>query len=134
MSEITMPEALSGEEIINAVLFKLRKKLENDCFLNPCSAYESFDGQVVIHLRMHDLGRTPEVSAEVLLKLGKEVGLDMAAIEADMTFEQEPPNIVRQDTEQGVPTLVETGDGKKDIKHVRYAPRKKNAEVEKQPA
>ena len=124
MSERVIPEMLSGEEIIDAVCYKVRQKLLRDCFLNASSAYESFEGKITIHLRMSDLGRYPAVDVEVPVKLGEPVKEGAPVVEAEFEIEKEPPNVVRRDTEQGVPALVETGDGKKEIRHLRYSAKK----------
>lgn len=129
--ETTLALPLSGEEIIESVLDRIRRVLMRDCYLNPNNGYESFAGSISIKLKMRDMGRMPEVATEIQVKLGEEFpeGGDQFSVEAEGSEEipEMPPNEVRVESEQGVPTLVDEGDGKRVIKRVKYARKTKKA-------
>lgn len=115
---------LSGEEIVEAVLDRVRKQLLTDCNLNPVFAYEAFEGRIRIDLRMTDCGRIPEIEIDETVKVGAAIDPndpDAALGLSDQEFGKEPPNTVRQTSGQPVPVLVEDSQGRKEIKKIQYA-------------
>jgi len=120
MREETLAQPLSGAEIIDAILFQLRDKLEKDCFLSPMTAYENFDARIHIIIRARDSGREVEVDREVHHQSAEAVDEDQALVEADLLLAAKAPNEVRLETDQPIPTLTENAEGQKEIKPVRY--------------
>lgn len=123
MSEITIAQPLSGSEVVNRIVEKIRTMLHQDCFLNAYSAYESFEADIKIDLKMLDCGRTPEVHARVIERSETPLSEDFALEHADAHLGAQPPNQVRMESGQPIPTLVNTGDGRPEIRPVRYARR-----------
>lgn len=122
-NEVSVPEPLSGTEIIEAVVFKVREQLRRDCFLSPNSAYEHFSGRIHIEIRATDCGRLVDVGADVPVVLGKEPEGDAKSEILTSTEEipQAPPNVVRRQTDQSVPVVTQDNAGKQDQRRVKYA-------------
>src|SRR3990167_9152695 len=122
MPETTLALPLSGEEVIESIVARIRMMLRQDCFLSPMTAYEAFSGSVHVQLRMRDIGRMPEVDVTVPVGGGRveDINEDSALIETDAFIEELPPNEVRVESGQSVPALVETEDGRREIKGIRY--------------
>lgn len=102
MSEHTVAMPLSGEEVVEAMTYELKRRLYRDCHLNPALAYASFEATISGSLRLKDNGREE-------------------AIVFDIVLADRPPNVVRQASDQPIPTLVEDSAGKKELKSMRYA-------------
>lgn len=119
MTDPTVPLPLSGEEIKVAILDKVSQALDRDCFLHPASAYDFFEGKVSIRLVLHDLGREDIVNVVGGATAGTEVP-EAGAHVTSIDIEKQPPNQVRVETGQGVPTQ----SGKK-IKYARTVAEKK---------
>lgn len=120
MSEITIAEPLSGAEVIDSILEKVRETLMRDCYLNPASAYESYSADIHVAVRLKDCGREPVVVSEVHVESETPVDEDAALTESDAQLYDAPPNEVRQDAGLPIPTLVEDSQGRKEVKRVRY--------------
>lgn len=121
--EQTLALPLSGAEVIESVLSKVRRMLQNDCYLSPMTAYEAVAGVIKIELRCRDVGRIAEINASVAIKEGPvdelTDGDDRFLVEE--TIVEQPPNEVRVESEQPVPTLTEGADGRREIKGIKYA-------------
>ena len=126
MTEQTIAQALSGEEIVNAILDKVKTALIRNCDLNPVLAYDSFSATVKLEIQMKDSGRVVDVTSTVAAASEEPVDEDTYIHEAEIHIGEAPPNQVRRDTNQPIPTVVTDGDGKHSVKPVRYA---KNAEM-----
>jgi hypothetical protein len=126
MTEQTIAQALSGEEIVNAILDKVKTALIRNCDLNPALAYDTFDATIQLQIRMKDSGRVVNVDGKVAVASEEPVDDNAFLHEAEIHIGEAPPNQVRRDTNQPIPTLVTDGDGKHSVKPVRYA---KNAEM-----
>lgn len=124
MNEVAVPEPLSGAEIIEALLFRVRQQLIADCYLNPNNAYESFEGQITIKVRAVDCGRIVEVEKTVVADAGapfddkKEGAFETTTVQ---DIPKEPPNVVRRESGQGVPVMTEDAGGRREVKRVHYA-------------
>lgn len=123
MAEIAIPEPLSGTEIVEAVMFRVRQHLMQDCFLNSTAAYESFEGNIRIELRAVDCGRVAEIIQDSPVTSGIPIdptkeGFVESTVASDIT--REPPNVVRRESEQPVPVLTEDSSGRKEVKRVKY--------------
>jgi hypothetical protein len=123
MSEITIAQPLSGEEVVEAILDRIRVSLYKDCYLNRVSAYESFTADIHIALKAKDCGRIAEVVQDVAVASENPVDEDAALVEADLRLYDQPPNEVRQETGQGIPTLITEHDGQQVIKKIKYSRR-----------
>ena len=123
MPERVLANPLSGSEVMEAVIDKIRRKLQSDCFLSPNTSYDYFTCDVKLNLRAHDVGRTAEVNVEQTVTQG-EPNPEYAALEAaeaEFQIEAAPPNEVRVDTGQPVPVLTKDAEGKPDVKHIKYS-------------
>lgn len=125
--ETSIAEPLSGDEVVEAVLDLIGQKLRRDCFLSRNSAYESFEGKITVHLRLKDVGRIAEVQTEVPFVLRK-AGNDATEIDEEMFLDEQLPNVTRVNTGQAVPVLVQSGEGRPEVKTVKYG-RPKTAPV-----
>ncbi len=124
MSEQVLPLPLSGGEIIKAVLANVESMLRRDCFLNEVAAYETVQGRIQVSLTLKDCGRECIVETVVPVRQGPPVDEsdpDVYLAEAERMMEQAPPNVVRQETDQPLPVLVEDQSGKREVKRVSYA-------------
>jgi hypothetical protein len=104
MADKTIPAPLSGEEVRTAILDKISAALERDCFLHPSASYDFFDGRLIMELRLHDAGREDVVKAAVSATSGEVPEEVPESHKIEMKLEPQPPNQVRVETGQGVPT------------------------------
>jgi hypothetical protein len=133
------PLPLTGEEVQEAILYKVATSLLKTCHLKSDNAYTSFKAEITIRLTLSDFGREvkdnhivkeegsifhpPEIEAELV---GKESYPDLnkpRQVDANIVMEPMPPNQVRIETDQAVPVPTVEG-GKKVIRHLKYAARK----------
>jgi|ERR1700687_1046343 len=119
--EKTIALPLSGEEIRLAILDKIGEALAKDCYLHPAAAYDFFSGKITIELRCNDMGREDVVKVNVKLAQGDPPPEEPEAVKVELKIDPEPPNQVRIETGQGVPTAA----GNK-IKYPRKAVEKAN--------
>jgi hypothetical protein len=132
VSEITIAQPLSGEEIIDSVLDKIRQKLRQDCYLSPMLAYESYEADITVKIKSVDCGRIAEVETHVQESSEHPVNErseNFALDEMDLHLESRPPNQVRQEAGLPIPTLVEGADGKRTIKDVKYQKKTTHTEI-----
>lgn len=122
-NEVAVPEPLSGTEIVEAIVFKVREMLRRDCFLSPNSAYEYFSGQIHIEVTAVDCGRPAEIKADIDVTKGTTDPDNPELYTAESTEKISPgaPNIVRRETEQSVPVVTNDGAGKQEQRRVKYA-------------
>lgn len=115
---------LNGDEVLEAILFRVKESLKTTCHLKYDNAYSSFTGEIRIQLTLSDFGR--QVQDNHVVTVAGETGLPGEPREFDVTEEIEPapPNEVRVDSDQPVPVMVQDGP-KKVEKRLRYAARKK---------
>lgn len=138
MAETQVVESLSGAEIIEAVVVKIKEALQRDCYLSPTTAYQTFEADIDISIRMIDVGRyvsvvkdvdvTLPAGAKVPIIIGSPKSRESNPVRASVRIPPMPPNQLRVETGQGVPTLVEAADGKRRIEKVTYSPTKQEAE------
>ncbi len=123
MAEQTINKQLGASEIIEAVLDTLRQKMRRDCYFNPGSAYDWFDGEITVKLRMHDTGSN--LTAEHTVKVGDPSGKvpdGSDTVDDVITINKiESPNDVREMTGQPIPTMTRDAEGHKVEKGVKYA-------------
>lgn len=120
MAEQTLNNPLSGGEVVEAILDKIRASLRLDCHLNPNSAYDWFSAEVTIKLDMHDAGAHIKGDYTAKATEGNQVA-DAQHVEADFHIDPAPPNEVRVETGQPVPTLTKDEQGNDVVKGVRYS-------------
>jgi hypothetical protein len=106
MAEQTIPLALSGAEVKAAILDKIKRCLDNDCFLHDAAAFDFFEGKITIQLRCNDMGREDEVKANIVASQGTKPAEEPEAITNQINIERQPPNAVRIETGQPVPTAT----------------------------
>jgi hypothetical protein len=126
-SEKSVPLPLTGEEIQEAVVFKLRECMQKTCHLHPGNAYTSAKIEVSVKMTLFDYGR--EVRNNELATVEIDSGLpqegEPETVEGEIKLDPMPPNVLRQETDQAVPVATVV-DGKKKIRYLKYAPRKKS--------
>lgn len=136
MSEVSIPEPLSGSEVIDAVAYRVKEILQKDCFLSANSAYEKFECKITVELKLKDTGRlaiveqTIEVTGGAPLEVNDD---DVFLAQSEVEFAEAPPNVVRQETEQPVPVMTEDSAGHKERRTVKYKKRDRAAAA-KEPA
>lgn len=121
-NEVAVPEPLSGTEIIDAVVFKIREAMRRDCFLSPNSAYEFFSGQFHIQIKAVDCGREADVNVKVDVTKGNapEPGAPVQTATVKETIPKEAPNVVRRATRQSVPVVTTDNTGRNEQRRVTY--------------
>lgn len=123
---------LSGEEVREAILFKLNESLKKTCHLIDSSAYTAFRGKITISLVLVDYGRETvdnhivEVDEDVRTPDATDAGR-AESYEEVVDIPAMPPNQVRVETQQSVPVQTNVG-GKVEVRKVKYAARKSKAE------
>ena len=119
------PLPLTGEEVQEAILYKVATSLARTCHLKADNAYTSFKAEITIRLTLSDFGR--QVSDNHNVSEQGDSGLPAESeprqMDANVVMEPMPPNQVRIETDQAVPVPTVEG-GKKVIRHLKYAARK----------
>lgn len=125
-SEKSVPMSLTGEEVQEAAVAKLRECMQHNCHLRLSDAYTSARIEVTVKMVLSDYGREVRNNtvAEVELDSGIPPESEPRVSEGTVVMEPMPPNSFRVETQQPVP-VVTSQDGKKVIKHLKYAARKK---------
>jgi len=113
VSEKTIPAPLSGQEVKEALIDRISQALDKDCFLHPNAAYDFFTGKITLEVTLHDAGREDEIKMEQSVTAG-ETQPDAKKATVAIDLEKQPPNQVRVESGQPVPT--DTG---KKIKYAR---------------
>lgn len=125
MPERTLPMELNGTEVIEAVTDAIRRRMRQDCFLNPDTAYSWFRAEISYKVTMNDCGRLPEVEQKVIVEGGTkpeggEESIHLSQVTGEIKINEAPPNQARQESGQPIPTARQTGDGRTEIKGVSY--------------
>jgi hypothetical protein len=121
MIETTMKTQLSGAEIVEAVVDRVRQSLRGNCHLNANSAYDWFIGTVTLELDLHDTGANIKVDKVATAQFGERPGDGDEANSVDQfQIDAEPPNKVRVKSGQPVPVLTRE-NGKSVVKGVTYS-------------
>ncbi len=116
--ESTLNKALSGAEIREAILFDVKKALENDDHLAAHIAYDGFAYKVKLDVSLPSAIQQ-EFTRELSGEKGKLEGvLGVDEIETERPLQ--PPNEVRYDTEQPIPILTTDNEGHTVEKMVSY--------------
>ncbi len=120
MAEKTLAKPLSGTEVIEAVVDKLRDKMRRDCYLNPNSAYDWFAADITIKLDMHDTGSKVSVEHAALVTEGVKPVDDTMFVSENLQIEPAAPNTVRMETGQPIPTETKDAHGRRVERGVTY--------------
>lgn len=134
MSENAVAEPLSGSEVIEAIVYKLKEQLARDCYLSPVTAYEYFTGKINVTIVAVDCGRQAPVNITIDVTKGDPTALEQGEgyrVESTEDIEKLPPNVVRRETEQPVPVTTADGAGKVEGRKVKYARQEKPAKPSK---
>lgn len=125
MGEEVVVRPLTGEEVQEAVIHKIRQSMARSCNLLGTNGYTSFRCRVTISLSLSDYGR--EVLDNHQVDVAESTGIEpegpLRQEEAEVIMEPKPPNQVLIESDQKV-DLQTTEDGKRVIRQVRYSPRK----------
>lgn len=114
MDETTIPKALSGPEIIEAVVYKMRENLSKNCLLAPHCAYAAFGFDATVKINFVNPTSSIKEAQGFAIGSGGEVPADeveQLSETVKMHEDAEPPNKVRRDTGQGIPAMVKTPQG-----------------------
>lgn len=124
-SEKPLPLPLTGEEVKNAILFKLQESLNKTCHLKDDNAYTSFSATIRVQLTLSDYGRQVKDNHEIAetANVPELEGTPEYVEQHEITVDPVPPNQLRVETDQPVPVMT-TEDGKQSVKHLKYSPRK----------
>lgn len=113
MAEKSLPLPLSGTEVRLAIIDRIDAALSRDSFFHPHASYDFFTGHFSCEFRLHDAGMESVVKVTEKVSQGTDTGGGETTKHA-IEFEQEPPNAVRVETGQPVPT-----DSGQRIKYAR---------------
>ncbi len=129
MSEVSIPEPLTGTEVIEAIAYRanemVREVLQRDCFLSANSAYEAFECKIMVKIKARDCGRFVEVDQDIVVGEGtiQDTDVNVVQEETGAMFSEAPPNVVRAETEQPVPVMIGDTAGNQERKTVKYKKR-----------
>lgn len=122
LNERTIAKPLSGGEIIEAIIVKVRDTLRRDCFLANHIAYDSYSLTGSLRVQFQKTNTAiKETTVHVRGSGGEESDQPMEAAEVEVSDEPKPPNDVRVESGQGVPTLATKPSGSVEEKRVKYA-------------
>lgn len=124
--EKPVPLPLNGDEIKEAILYRVNESLNRTCHLIHDVAKTWVKGKITIQLEMDDFGSVTKDNHIVPFEIGTSPppGEPTHKIETEITLEAMPPNEFRIDTDQPVPVRT-IENGKMVTKNLRYTPRKK---------
>ena len=116
-------EGLSGHEIIADVQDQVGDALRKDCNLRASDAYTGgYDGWIEIHLNLHGLD-TAKVTTKIVMNSPVE-DPDQQSVNVRVDIPLEPAlNLVRERSDQGIPTLTKDENGKTVVQKRHYAKR-----------
>ena len=116
--ETTLNKALSGKEVREAILFDIRRALENDDRLSEHFAFDSFSYKISFYISL-PTGVQTEFSREIGGGVG-DVGEPDETIQSEVARPPQAPNDVRYETEQPIPVLSTDDKGNTVEKMVSY--------------
>ena len=126
MTEVELPRPLDGEEVKVAVTHKIAEaimaSLDRHCALYG-KAYPKFSAQWEIHIKLDNYGDSREVVARGLLA-AEAVIENPIEIELEGVIDETPPNVIRKETDQAIPTQLIDERGMQSEKAVFYKPKR----------
>jgi hypothetical protein len=130
-SEVSIPKALSGAEIIEAIKHDVGQMLSHDDRLYPHVAYSGFEAHITIQIRT-PASMIPGIDRELTIEKGDVTDLEETpSITASTDRDIQPPNQVRMETNQPLPVLVTNEKGQTHEKFVPYTDRRSRPSVPK---
>lgn len=126
MPEEVILRPLTGMEVQEAVIHKIRESFGKTCHLLATNGYTSFRAEIEIHLTLSDYGDQRFDNHKVIAQQGTLPPIEDPSrhdYEVAVTMEPKPPNQVLFETEQAV-DVKRVVDGRPVIQQVRYTPRK----------
>jgi hypothetical protein len=134
MSEVTVPEALSADEIIEDIAMRhadaVREELRKECHLNAYLAYPKYRSRSYFEIDLDNNGEGIHIERGVQVTERSIASLAPATVQQKEEWlslyvytPERPPNEVRQAAGLPIPTLTETASGRKEIRAVKYARR-----------
>lgn len=129
MSERTLADPLSGAEVVEAIVEKVRLALRRDGNLNPALAYEAFSARIRLEVKLKDCGRMVDIQTVANSQSENPVDEDAALVEAEALIYEQPPNQVRHEAGLAIPTLVVDGEGRKTVEKIKYARKRTGEDV-----
>lgn len=119
--ERTVAKPLSGAEVVEAIVHRIRQQLQRDCFLAGHLAYASFSMQAQIRVQFQNTGTAiKETTVHANEQGGQVTDAEMKSVDVDVTSEPQPPNQARIETGQGVPAVVTRPQGGVEEKKLKY--------------
>ena len=120
-NEKTIAKPLSGQEVLDAIIFKIREQMRRDCFLASHIAYDSYSFQGTIRIQFQKTGTAiKETNITARGKGGEQSDRQMESVDVEVSDEPKPPNEVREETGQGIPALVTKPTGGVEEKKLKY--------------
>lgn len=126
MPEEMVVRPLTGTEVQEAVIHKIRESMAKTCHLLSTNGYTAFRAEIEIHLTLSDYGENRFDNHKIIAQEGTLPPVEDPSTqqyEIEVTMEPAPPNQVLIESGQKVDVQT-TEDGKKVIKSFRYTPRK----------
>ncbi|HKM83871.1 MAG TPA: hypothetical protein VJY15_23310 [Candidatus Acidoferrum sp.] len=121
-NERTIAKPLSGGEVMEAIIFKIRDALKRDCYLAPHIAYDSYSFQAEIRVQFQKTNTSiKETTVHTRGKAGDVSDQPMESADVKTSDEPKPPNELREETGQGIPTIITKPQGGVEEKKVKYA-------------
>ena len=120
-TERVLAKPLSGTEVVEAIVTRIKEQLQKDCFLAPHMAYPAFSFKCELDIQFQ-ASRIAGTHATVT-SAAAVVDLAPGAQESQqvtISDEPKPPNEVRRETGQEVPVLTKTPQGRLEERKVRY--------------
>ena len=130
-AERTLNKPLSGPEIIESIVADVRRTLQQDCFLAPHMAYPAYSCSGELKIQFQGTA-VKSATAYIRGAAGEmDPGAETENITVPVEVEPKPPNEVRRESGQAVPTLAKTATGKLEERKVKYAPKAKPQQTSK---
>lgn len=134
MSEVTVPDALSAHEIIEDMALRhadaVRAELRKDCYLNAFLAYPKYRSRSYFEIDLDNLGEGVHIERGVMVTEASVESLPPATANQKQEWAssyiltpERPPNVVRQESGQPIPAVVDTATGRKEMRSMRFTKR-----------
>lgn len=119
-TERAIAKPLSGTEVIEAIVSRLKEQLGRDCYLSPHMAYGAFSFKCSIDIKFQ-ASRIEGTSTSVSGSLGEtDTEQETESATLEVSDDPRPPNEVRRESGQEVPVLAKTPQGRLEERKVRY--------------
>lgn len=123
MNERTVNRPLDGEEIIEAILAKIRESLRRDCTLAKHLSYPAFKFKAFINIEYQSTGRLTATGVhsakEIIGPFIEEETVEQETVEAG--DDMKPPNQARLEAGLPIPAVATDERGRMQEKKIKYA-------------